>query len=265
MFWVRFRSSVIIMAIAITALLLGGNVLFAAILTISLIGVMELYRIFHINKTLLGALGYLACIVFDFLIIYHYEQYNMFLFISFLLLLMIIYVFSYPKYRIEQVSIVLFGLFYVAIMLSYVYKVRMLDDGALLVWLIMIGAWGSDTCAYCVGVTIGKHKILPRLSPKKSLEGYIGGFVGAALLGFIFATVFKNQIVGVQNPQLAYAIICGASSFISQLGDLAASAIKRNYEIKDYGKLIPGHGGVLDRFDSIIFVAPIVYALANVL
>jgi phosphatidate cytidylyltransferase len=141
----------------------------------------------------------------------------------------------------------------------------MLDDGILLVWLIFIGAWGSDTCAYCVGILIGKHKIFPLLSPKKSLEGCIGGIVGAALLGFIYATVFKSSILGVQNPQIAYAVICGISSVISQLGDLAASAMKRNHDVKDYGTLIPGHGGVLDRFDSIIFVAPVVYLLSGVL
>lgn len=265
MFWVRFRSSVILMIVTIITIVLGSNVLFATIMAISLIGMMELYRTIKINKTLLGSLGYLACILLDFLILFQLEQYNMFLFIAFLLVLMLIYVFSYPKYRAEEVSMVFFGFFYVAIMLSYVYKVRMLDGGILLVWLIFIGAWGSDTCAYCVGTLFGKHKILPHLSPKKSLEGCIGGVVGAALLGFLYATIFKESIIGVQNSQYAFTIICGASSVISQLGDLAASAIKRNHEIKDYGNLLPGHGGILDRFDSIIFVAPIVYFLAEIL
>ncbi len=265
MFWVRFRSSVILMIVTIITIVLGGNVLFATIMAISLIGMMELYRTIKLNKTLLGSLGYLACILLDFLILFQLDQFYMFLFIGFLLILMLIYVFSYPKYRAEEVSMVFFGFFYVAIMLSYVYKVRMLDGGILLVWLIFIGAWGSDTCAYCVGTLFGKHKILPHLSPKKSLEGCIGGVAGAALLGFLYATIFKGNIIGFQNPQYVFTIICGASSVISQLGDLAASAIKRNHEIKDYGNLLPGHGGILDRFDSIIFVAPIVYFLAEIL
>lgn len=265
MFWVRFRSSVILMIIAIAALVLGGNVLFAVILAISLIGMMELYRIIKVNKSFLGIIGYLACIVFDFLVYFHLEKFNLLFFISFLLLIMIIYVVSYPKYRIEEVTMVFFGLFYVAVMLSFVYQVRMLTGGTLLVWLIFIGAWGSDTCAYLVGILIGKRKIFPVLSPKKSLEGCIGGVVGAALIGFIYASVFKNSILGVDNPQLAYAVICGASSIISQVGDLAASGMKRNHEIKDYGTLIPGHGGILDRFDSILFVAPIVFFLSGVL
>jgi phosphatidate cytidylyltransferase len=141
----------------------------------------------------------------------------------------------------------------------------MLQDGAILVWLIFIGAWGSDTCAYCVGMLLGKHKVAPKLSPKKSVEGCIGGVVGAALIGFLYATVFQNNIQGIDQPQLIFAIIGAASSVISQIGDLAASAIKRNHNIKDYGTLIPGHGGILDRFDSIIFTAPIVYYLAVLL
>ena len=108
---------------------------------------------------------------------------------------------------------------------------------------------------------IGKHKLPSELSPKKSIEGCIGGIVGAALIGFIYATIFKSHLTTIDNPQLSLAIIGAVSSILSQIGDLAASAIKRNHGIKDYGKLIPGHGGILDRFDSIIFTAPIVYLL----
>ncbi len=265
MFWIRFRSSIILMLITITTIMLGGKVLFGTVLAISLIGMMELYRTIKMNKSLLGIIGYLACIALDFLILYQYEQYNMGLFMAFLLILLLIYVFTFPKYRTEQVAIVFLGLFYVGVMLSYLYKVRVVEDGAYLVWLIFIGAWGSDTSAYCTGMLIGKHKILPKLSPKKSLEGCIGGVVGAALLGLLYGTIIKDQITGIANPQFAFAIICGASSVISQIGDLAASAIKRNHDVKDYGNLIPGHGGILDRFDSIIFVAPIVYSLAKIL
>jgi phosphatidate cytidylyltransferase len=181
------------------------------------------------------------------------------------MLLMFVYVFAFPQFTAEQVAITFLGLFYVSIMLSYIYQVRMLEDGAFLVWLIFIGAWGSDTCAYCVGIKIGKHKVTPKLSPNKSLEGCIAGVVGAALLGFLYATALQNYITEIENPQVLFTIIGAASSIISQIGDLAASAIKRNHEVKDYGNLIPGHGGILDRFDSIIFTAPIVYYLADLL
>ena len=165
------------------------------------------------------------------------------------------------RFRIERIMTAFFGL-YVAVMLSYMYRVTTLEDGAVVVWLIFIGAWGSDTCAYAVGMLIGKHKITPRLSPKKSLEGCIGGVVGAALIGYIYALATGVHITGISNPKILFAVIGACASVISQVGDLAASAIKRNYDIKDYGRLIPGHGGILDRFDSIIFTAPVVYYLA---
>ncbi|NLK27328.1 MAG: phosphatidate cytidylyltransferase [Clostridiales bacterium] len=265
MFKTRLFSGVILLAITILVVVLGGNILYATLFVISLIGMMELYRILKIHKELLGFAGYLAGISYFGLLYFGLDQYQPMLFVFFLMLLLLISVFSFPKYKTEQVAIAFLGLFYVSVMLSYIYRVRMLEDGALIVWLIFIGAWGSDTCAYCVGMLLGKHKIAPKLSPKKSVEGCIGGVIGAALIGLLYATIFKDSITGVSNPQIAFMVIGAASSVISQIGDMAASSIKRNYNIKDYGTLIPGHGGILDRFDSIIFTAPIVYYLAVIL
>ncbi|HWT26311.1 MAG TPA: phosphatidate cytidylyltransferase, partial [Mobilitalea sp.] len=194
MFQTRLFSGLILLAIAITVVILGGNILFATVLIISLIGMMELFRIVKVNKALPGILGYIVGISFYLLIYFNLEQYQMILFILYLLLLMSIYVFRFPNYKTEQISVAFMGLFYVSVMLSYIYQVRMQEDGAILVWLIFIGAWGSDTCAYSVGSLIGKHKITPKLSPKKSLEGCIGGVVGAALIAFIYATIFKSSI-----------------------------------------------------------------------
>ena len=124
-----------------------------------------------------------------------------------------------------------------------------------MLWLVFLSAWGCDTCAYCTGVLIGKHKLAPVLSPKKSIEGAVGGVVGAALLGALFGALAEG------DPGL-YAVICGVGAAASQIGDLAASAVKRQHDIKDYGTLIPGHGGILDRFDSVIVTAPMIYILA---
>lgn len=107
----------------------------------------------------------------------------MLLFMAFVICLMAVLVFSYPKYRTEQVLAAFFGVFYVAAMLSYIYQTRILPGGVFQVWLVFICAWGCDTCAYCVGMLIGKHKMAPKLSPKKSVEGGIGGILGAALIG----------------------------------------------------------------------------------
>ncbi len=265
MFTKRLFSSIILLIITIITVFFGGNLLFATVVIISLIGQMELYRTMKLEKTSLAFIGYVFSLVYYGMVFYKKEYMIMLAAILFLMLLMVNYVIIFPKYRSEQITMVYFGLFYVSIMISYIYQVRMLKDGLLLVWMIFIAAWGSDTCAYCVGMLIGKHKLPSKLSPKKSIEGCIGGVVGAALLGYIYATIFQNQIVGVTNPIFAFTIMGGVGSIISQIGDLAASAIKRNHEIKDYGTLIPGHGGILDRYDSIIFTAPIVFFLTQIL
>ncbi len=264
MFKTRLLSGIVMVIILIATVGYGGNVLFGLLAVISLIGMSELYKVMNVHNKLLGFVGYLAAAAYYVLLYMNQMSLVTMLSITFLVLVMAVYVFSYPQYRAEQVMTVYFGLFYVAMMLSYVYQTRMLADGAIIVWLIFLSSWGCDTCAYCVGVTCGKHKMAPKLSPKKSVEGGVGGVVGAALLGALYALAM-NQWGGASASPVQYAIICGVGGMISQVGDLAASAIKRNHDIKDYGKLIPGHGGILDRFDSVIFTAPVIYYLAALL
>lgn len=169
-----------------------------------------------------------------------------------------VYVFCFPKYRAEQVTCCVFAFLYAPVMLSFVELTREAPGGQYLVWIILISSWGCDTCAYAVGMLIGKKKVFPVLSPKKSLEGCIGGVVGAALLGALYGLF----VIGRPPQELSpFALICALGAVVSMVGDLAASAIKRNMGIKDYAKLIPGHGGVMDRFDSVIVTAPIVYFL----
>lgn len=271
MFRTRLLSGIVLMAIAIAVLVYGGYLLFGAIAVISVIGLYELYRTVHMEKTLPAAAGYLSGIVLDILLLNRaslltdttenafkyakYHEYIIMWLVLTLIVMMACYVIAYPKYHANQITMLFFGLIYVTVMLSFVFRLRYVENGILYVWLIFIGAWGSDTCAYCVGKLLGKHKMPSELSPNKTIEGCAGGVIGAALIGFIFALAFFRET----DYWWQFAIIGGVSSVISQIGDLAASAIKRNHDIKDYGKLIPGHGGILDRFDSIIFIAPIVY------
>ena len=262
MFKTRLLSGILLVLIALVTIISGGDVLFLTLLMISFIGMTELYKVLDISGSLLGIAGYVAAVVYYGLLRFGKTDWITFLAIAFLIVLMAIYVFAYPKYRSEQIMLAFFGLFYVAFMLSYVYQIRMLEQGAFLVWLVFICSWGCDTCAYCVGMLLGKHKMAPKLSPKKSIEGAIGGVVGAALLGVIYAAVVNQLAPGNGANLLGYALICAVGGAISQVGDLAASGIKRNHDIKDYGNLIPGHGGILDCFDSVIFTAPIIYYLA---
>lgn len=264
MFKTRLVSGIVLVLLALLTIIHGGDVLFFTILGISVIGMMELYKVLGMHNRLLGIAGYLAAVGYFVLLRFSLAQWILSLAIGVLVILMGIYVFAYPKYRSEHVMLVYFGLFYVGMMLSYVYQTRMLTQGVFLVWLIFICSWGCDTSAYCFGMLLGKHKLAPVLSPKKSVEGAIGGVFGAALLGVLYALAI-NAWAGAQANVLVYAIICAVGAVISQIGDLAASGIKRNHDIKDYGRLIPGHGGILDRFDSVIFTAPIIYYMAVVL
>jgi len=265
MFKTRLLSGILLVIIALATIISGGDVLFATLLLISFIGTTGSYRVLEISGTLLGGAGYIAAVVYYLLIRMNRADLVVMLTIALLIVLMMIYVFTYPKYRSEQVMLAFFGLFYVAFMLSYVYQIRMLPQGAFIVWLVFLCSWGCDTCAYCVGMLIGKHKMAPKLSPKKSIEGAVGGVVGAALLGAAYAAAINHFAAGTDANVIQYAIICGVGALISMVGDLAASAIKRNHDIKDYGNLIPGHGGILDRFDSVIFTAPIIYYMAVML
>lgn len=269
MFKTRLLSGILLVAIALVTLIMGGPVLYATVTIISLIGLWELYRVFHVENKPLGIVGYGAALLYDILLLLHAngsmegapERWMLLLFMGFLICLMGVMVFAYPKYHPSQIMAVFFGLFYVVVMLSYIYRIRLLPDGIFTVWLVFICAWGCDTCAYCVGMLIGRHKMAPVLSPKKSVEGGIGGIVGAALIGTLYALAI-NHWGDAGVSVILFAVIGAVGGAISQIGDLAASAIKRNYEIKDYGRLIPGHGGILDRFDSVIFTAPIIYYLA---
>ena len=261
MFKTRLLSGILLVIAALLTIMSGGYVLFVTLLCISLIGMQELYKAMGVHKKgfdLLELAGYLGAVLYYGAVLLNFERYGTMAILLSLVLLMFVYVFTYPEYKADQVMSVFFGIVYVAVMLSFILLTRNLENGKFIVWLIFLCSWGCDTCAYCVGMLIGKHKMAPVLSPKKSVEGAVGGVVGAALLGVIYGAA-------THGPLVEYAVICGAGALISMVGDLAASAIKRNQGIKDYGKLIPGHGGILDRFDSVIFTSPVIFYLAKII
>ena len=257
----RLISVIILVIIALATIISLSWILFFTLLAVSLIGMRELYKVMKVSDehvTVLELVGYLGAVLYYIAMKADFGNYGTMAIIISMILILFVYVFGYPKYHAEQVMAAFFGVVYVAVMLSFIYLTRSLPDGKFLVWLIFLCSWGCDTCAYCVGMLIGKHKMAPVLSPKKSIEGAVGGVAGAALLGVIYAAA-------TQGKMAEYALICAVGALISMVGDLAASAIKRNQNIKDYGKLIPGHGGILDRFDSVIITAPVIYYLAKMI
>lgn len=275
MFKTRLISGIVLVIILAVSLILGGNILWSLTLFISLVGLVELNRVLKNQRNILGILSYVLCILFYICLllgenklcnIIAENNYFEIIALMYLILLMAVYVFTFPKYKAYDIWLSFFGFFYVSVMLSFIYKIRMVEEyGQYLVWLVFICSWVCDTSAYCVGMLLGKHKLAPKLSPKKSIEGSVGGIAGSAIVGAIYGYTLHNIVLTDISPILLFALIGAVGAVLSQIGDLAASAIKRNYEIKDYGKLIPGHGGILDRFDSVIFTAPVIYFLFVVL
>lgn len=256
----RVISGICLVAIAAPALYFGGWFLYALCLIISLVGNFELLRVAGLEKSPLGICAYIATIGYYITLTGQDNKYSILVIVISFLALMSVYVFTFPKYKAENVMWAFFGIIYVTMMLAHIYETRALDNGVYLVWLIFVSSWGNDTFAYFTGVLIGKNKMAPVLSPKKSVEGAIGGIAGATLLGVIYGSIVSSRMSEVMvNPVLTFAVASCFGAMLAIVGDLAASAIKRNYNVKDYGKLIPGHGGILDRFDSVIFTAPVVY------
>ncbi len=159
----------------------------------------------------------------------------------------------------------IFGGLLFPLMLSCLLRLRMGELGQVMVWLPLAISFGSDTFALFAGMAFGRHKLAPHVSPKKTVEGGVGGLLGG-VLGMMLLHAVGSWILGSNFLSWGQILALGLlGSVIDQIGDLSFSVIKREFGVKDYGKLLPGHGGVLDRFDSVTFVAPFAYLLAALL
>lgn len=290
MFFTRLGSGILLVVLALVFIITGGPILAAVLCLISLIAYRELGKAvgFITEDKTKRALEYTGMILTVFyygwicvwlldpwrydptssgvlipmyMVIYRYQALAFGIVIAFIAYLFV-YVFRFPNYHGRDVMAACFSFLYGPVMLSFLYLIREgFTAGKYLVWFVFLCSWGSDTCAYAVGVLIGKHKMTPKLSPKKSIEGAIGGIVGAALLFALYVYLIEQRFELAQfGISTVGAMVLGAvGALVSMVGDLAASAIKRDYGIKDYGKLIPGHGGIMDRFDSVIIAAPLIF------
>ncbi len=166
---------------------------------------------------------------------------------------------SNMKTNVADVAITFFGICYIPLFLMFIPLLNGLENGKILIWYIIIAAWGTDIFAYLSGKKFGKHKF-SSISPNKTIEGCIGGTIGSVILILIYTYVCNTYF----SLDIGYLYITGVGillSLIGQIGDFAASSIKRYVGIKDFSNLIPGHGGMLDRIDSVIFIAPFAYFL----
>lgn len=266
-FLLRTVSGIAILALLCAAFAIGGTFLLIFCMLISLIGLYELHNacVGKDQKILMKYTTYLFTILL-YVLVYFASEDIRFLYIILLLSVLVLiltgeYVLRYPVYDFFDISRSLFGFVYISMMLALIYLTRGMNNGEYSIWLIVIGSWGCDTCAYLSGSAFGRHKLAPVLSPKKSVEGAVGGILGSALIALVYAYVISAYFNVDNTCMIAFPIIAAFAALFSQFGDLSASAIKRQFGIKDYGNLIPGHGGILDRFDSMIITAPVIFIL----
>ena len=178
------------------------------------------------------------------------------------LYLMGVSVFSYGKVTFAQLGEALLACLYIIFGFNAIVVLRDLDGGKYIYLLVFIGAWITDTFAYFSGVLFGRHKLIPKVSPKKTVEGSIGGSV-FCIISFVLFGVILNRFFSFHADYLALCISGLIVAIVSQIGDLCMSVIKRERGIKDYGNLFPGHGGMMDRFDSILAVASVLALICS--
>lgn len=210
--------------------------------------------------------GYLSCLAIAIIHIIPQEHIIMVSILAAPTVLIILFaqvVATEMKTSFKDIAYTFLGIFYVVYFTMFVALIHGKDNGKILIWYALFAAWATDVFAYFVGKHFGKHKF-SKVSPKKSIEGCIAGTIGAVvvMLGY---TYLANTFWGQNYSYLYVGMIGVILSLLGQIGDFAASSIKRYVDIKDYSNLIPGHGGMLDRVDSLIFLAPFAFALFSMM
>lgn len=255
----RYISGAILLAIVTVILILGNSTLVNITISIvALFAINELFNSLKVKDKEIRLLGIALSVGIAFLNDIPIELLILVFPITISLLFLKV-ILSKMKVNYVDIATAGFGIMYIIGFIMFIPLLYKADNGKFLIWYLAIAAWGTDTFAYLVGVKFGKHKLTP-ISPKKSIEGSIGGIIGAVLLSIIY-TYIISKIASVEISYIVISVIAVVLSILSQIGDLAASSIKRYVGIKDFGKLIPGHGGMLDRIDSILFIAPYAYFL----
>lgn len=249
----RYIGSLIIIPIIIS-LILGDFCLKATMFIITILSLIEFSNAFtkknlRINK----------CLLIFFVIIYYvlgieYINILMILFLPILLCFLLD-----CKRSIIDISLDFIAIFYIVIPFSFIF---ILDEvNIYLVWIIFLSAWTMDTMAYIVGKNFGKHKLIEKISPNKTVEGFIAGVLSCIVVIMVYGVVFTDRL---NIPMFNLVLLSFIIGIMGQIGDLVASSIKRFVDIKDFSNLIPGHGGILDRFDSILFISIVVFIYSQI-
>lgn len=248
----------------VVAVLMFGNkyIVDAVFAVIALISIHEYSTATSKKYKPVKYIGYVLSILIAFIHIIPLEYISRFLIMiipSIIAILFIKVIISKMEINFNDITVAFFGISYIIGFIVFLPVLYGISNGKYLIMYTLLCAWGSDTFAYAIGRRFGKHK-LSKISPKKSVEGSIAGIVGAIVVSIVY-TIVINRFVALDLNYLYIVLVALILSALSQLGDLAASSIKRYVDIKDFGNIIPGHGGMLDRIDSLIFIAPFAYFL----
>ncbi|QEK12238.1 phosphatidate cytidylyltransferase [Crassaminicella thermophila] len=251
---IRIISAVLAVPLFLFVVMKKGIILDISIAILALIAISEFYNAFK-NMDIFPSMSIsVFSIIFMFIINLKSITIEMIMVWFFINMLLILISNLFKKeFDILSLSITAMGTYYIVFFMYHIVFIAHHYKYSQLIWMIFIVAWATDTFAYFTGYFLGSRKLCPKISPKKTVEGAIGGILGSVIISSIFAYYVVPEI-------LYHCILIGfLGSILGQLGDLTASIFKRYTGIKDFGKIMPGHGGILDRFDSILFTAPAVY------
>lgn len=254
----RWLTGLVLTAVLLLIIVFGPPALLAAVVALFAAGGMWEYNNIVLGKGFLTEKieGTIYAVVIPFVMLYGSSQLVLAVLSICILVTFIIFLGSIKEatFDVTVVAKVIFGLMYIPFLISHFILIRGLDKGVLWILFVLVLAFAGDITALYIGKYFGKNKLIPLVSPGKTVEGTIGLIMGSTLACLIFGYFIFPQI-----PLVKIGILAFAGSIIGQLGDLCESAIKRNYGLKDASSLLPGHGGLLDRMDCLIFIAPFVY------
>jgi len=258
----RITSALLGFPLVVIVLTFGNKYVVDVFLAvIAMLGMQEYFNAISKDSKPVRWIGYISCLFIAVIhIIQPYIQISQVLMMAIPALMLILFsqvILTNMKTTFKDIAYTLFGILYVIGCISFIALLRGIDNGRILIWYAIIAAWGTDTFAYLIGKKFGKHKI-NKISPKKSIEGSIAGIIGAVIIALIY-TYTINNIYNLQYSYMFISVITVILSILGQIGDFAASSIKRYVDVKDYSNLIPGHGGMLDRIDSLMFLTPLAY------
>lgn len=253
----RIITAIVALVLFVPVVYMGSWILELVVAGIGIIALFELFRMKG-NKiiSIEGLISILALLVLLFphhvikIMPEHFTTQNMFY--LFVLLLLVCTVFSKNNFTFDDVAVAVLGTMYIGYGFRFLLLTR--QSGLDLLLFVLFVVWSTDIGAYLIGRKLGKHKLAPSISPNKTIEGALGGIAMAIIVAFIYLSYYPQM-----NSTIWMLVLTIVLSIAGQLGDLVESALKRYYDVKDSGKLLPGHGGILDRFDSLLFVLPILY------